>query len=470
MSVRARLTRAFAANSYSSLVPSLGQIVAVPVLVMHWGAIGYGEWTALTALATYLNYAGVGIPGALRAEMAMAFGQRNQARMVESFQTSLMLTLAIALVVGACFIFAVQVIPAKAFVKGGFLSEEETRFVVSVLGLQIVMIIVSGVLQAAIAAVGRYGLAMTLDANRQVIEFGTLVTAVGLFHAKPTWVCLIYPAVAVTYVTLLAVLVWRFAPWLFAPPWRLKTRVLRQLSKPMAGVMAAALGYYGLSIQAPRIILLAVLGPAAVAVYAITLMLMRLMRVPIAILAHAPTVELSFAHGEEDQARARRILLRSLRTSFWLSTGLIPVVVLIGPWAVRLWTGGRIEVPVSLMLLVSVSTALFSLSLPCQEALMSLGKLSKATMWLAIGSLPLVALTVFLTRSFGLNGMGAAMVVLDGAYAGLAVAWTLPLFGFEPKPFFRELLTPPFDVLVSEGGRLLATVRSGVSLRRSHGG
>lgn len=470
MTVRARLTRALAAASYSGFVPMLGQIAIVPVLVTHWGAVGYGEWVALTALATYLNYAGVGIPGALRAEMAMAFGQDNRPRMVESFQTSLLLTLAIAVVVGACFVGAVHVVPARAFVKGGFMGEAETRFVASVLGLQIVIIIVSSVLQAAIAAVGRYGLAMTLDANRQLVEFGVLLIAVGLFRVRPGLACLIYPAVAISYLALLVTLVWRFAPWLFALPWRPKARVLRQLSRPMAGVVAAALGYYGLSIQAPRIILLTVLGPAAVAVYAVTLMLMRITRVPISILAHAPTVELSFAHGEEDQARARRILLRSLRTSFWLSTGLIPVVVLLGPWAVRLWTGGRIEVPVSLMLLVSVSTALFSLSLPCQEALMSLGKLNKATFWLALGSLPFVALAIFLTRSFGLDGMGAAMVILDGAYAGLAVAWTLPLFGFEPKPFFRQLLTPPFDVLASEGGRLLATVRSGVFLRRSHGG
>ena len=467
MSVRARLTSSLGAAGFSALAPTLGQVLIVPLLVVRWGAVGYGEWIALTALATYLNYANVGIPSALRASMAIAYGQKNRAAMVESFQTSALAIFGIALLLGCGFIAAAQVAPTGAFVKGGFLGEGQTRFVASMLGLQIVILIASGVLQAALAALGGYALTMMMDAVRQLIEFAFLFVLVGALRFGPTTVCLIYPVLAATYGVLLAGLLVRRAPWLFAWPWRPRAEVMRRLAQPMAGVMAVSLGYYGLSIQAPRLILLGVVGPAAVATYAVTMMMMRLTRLPIAVLAHAPSVEFSVAHGENDQLRARRLLMRTLRASLWLSLAAIPVVVLLGPPVVHVWTRGRVEASFVLVLLLSVCTALFSLSLPCQEALMSLGKLGKATGWLALGSGPMVALAYFLTRRFGLDGMGAAMVALDGAYAALAIAWVLPLFGFKPRDFLRELMTPPVDVLASEAGRIVRTVRGRLAPRPS---
>ena len=44
------------------------------------------------------------------------------------------------------------------------------------------------------------------------------------------------------------------------------------------------------------------------------------------------------------------------------------------------------------------------------------------------------------------------MVLLDVFYAGLAVHWTVRLFGFDQRAFAASLLKPPFEIIGTEIG------------------
>lgn len=459
VSVRERLTKGLAALIYQRAVVVGGQVLAVPVFLTRWGAAGYGEWVALTALASYLSYTNIGVPGAVRADMAMAHGRDDQRQMVESFQTSFVLVGALSGAAGLLFLAAMTFLPVGAFLKASFMSPTEAALVGAAIAVQVVLYICAGVMGAALSAVGKYALAGMLDSNRQLLEFLSIVVLVGLLHLRPPALAIAYPAISLGYFIALVVMLKKHAPWLLAWPLRFRWPVLRRLLGPMFGVLGMTLGYYGMALQAPRVILAATLGPKAVAVYAVTVMMLRMVRIPIEVPAHSATVEISLAYGKGDVALARRLLLGTTRFCLWLALALIPFVLLFGPFIVRVWGAGRLEVSHSLILFSAISTAFFAMALPFQEALMSLNRLGRVTVWILLGSPAYIAIAWLLTRAWGLSGAGEAVMLLDCAYAILSFVCITRYFDYPAAAFLKGVVVPPIDTVRHE----LAIARTAVA-------
>lgn len=456
---RTRLIKGLASAIYGRGVLIAGQVLTVPVLITRWGAGGYGEWLALTALTTYLAYTNVGVPGTVRSDMAMADGRGDRAAVIQSFQTCLALVGGIGLTAGLAFAAAIRFLPMGQILNASFLGADQVVFVLTVLAAQIIVYTTGNVVQAALSALGRYGLATFIDATRQLGEFSGLLLMVGLFGARPEQAVLAYLVTSSLYFLAQLICLYRTAPDLFAGL-HLKKSVIGRLWRPMLGVLSMSLGYYGMTVQAPRIILSGVAGPSAVALYSVTTMLMRMVRIPIDIPAHAATVELSMAVGRGDYEGARGLLKGTTRFSMWLALAAIPFVVLAGPTVVTIWTAHRITPSYELLLICCASTAFFSLSLPSQEALMSVNKLDRATFWIVAMALPYLGLSWLLTRHIGLNGAALSVLVMDVAYAGIALFWVTRFFDLPAASLAKALAKPPFDLVSREFGLISTRLRN----------
>ena len=311
----------------------------MPLLVTRWGVAGYGEWVTLTALASYITYANVGVPGAVRADLALSYGLGGHERMRQSFQSCMLLITGTGALFTAAFLALVNLAPLGWITRGHFLAPSDAASSPASWLSRSPMSLVVGVFSAVLSAVGRYGYAGFVESNRQsggvhrpgrhggghADEPGVGLHDLSRRHGRCSSGVLIG-------------VVQRDVPWVLAGPWGFHRAAMRRLFKPMLGVLATSFGYYSLSFQAPRVILGLVAGPTAVAVYAVTAMLMRVVRMPIDIIAHSPTVELSLAHGAGEPERARAILGATMRTCLWIAICLIPFVVLFGPFVVDVWT------------------------------------------------------------------------------------------------------------------------------------
>ena len=50
-----RLALGFSGQAFSRLVFAINTVALVPILIHAWGLSGYGQWIALTALASYMS-------------------------------------------------------------------------------------------------------------------------------------------------------------------------------------------------------------------------------------------------------------------------------------------------------------------------------------------------------------------------------------------------------------------------------
>lgn len=459
MTARRRIFAGLAASIYSRTVLVLGQFLLVPILITRWGVVGYGEWVTISALASYLGYTNIGMPGALRAHMAMAFSRDGHVAMQEAFQSSLVLITAIAGMVGLAVITALQVLPLDRLLNLHWMGAAQAILVASILCGQVVIYAIASVFGAGLSSVGEYPKTTRLDAHRQLFETVSMGVAVGLFSARPATAAWIYIASWGAYACALAVNLRGSAPQLFARPVRLRPSVLVELVRPMFGVLGMTFGYVGMSIQAPRIILAAAAGPQATAIYVVAFMMMRMIRIPLDLPAHSATVEISLAVGKGQMERGRELLSNTTRTCLWLALASIPCVVVLGPVVSSLWTNHRTEAPVSLLALMCVSTLFYSVAIPSQEGLMAIGRLDQATRWLLIGCLPFVAVCWGLSRALGVEGAAIAVIGLDLLYAATGVSAVIRYFEYQSLRLWAVRLTPPLDLLFAEGDRLMRRLR-----------
>jgi O-antigen/teichoic acid export membrane protein len=457
---RTRILKGLGASAYARLVTLISQVLLIPLLVTRWGPTGYGEWLALTALASFVSYSSLGLAQAIRSEVALTLSSRGEAAAAEVFRAGLSLILMFCCLGALAFWAFISWVDISGFLKLTVLSPTAAVLILWLFVGQIIVNLIGGVVAAGLSAVGSYGLAQFVDANRQLGDFLLMLVLVGLLHRPAAGAALIFPATASLALLANTLFLIAKAPWIVRSGAHLRLAALAPLWRPTLGSFLLNFGYTGLIVQAPRLIIATTMGPSFVAVYAVASMLLRLVRIPIEIPSFSATVEMSTAFGAGDRPLAQRLLVTASRFSVWIGIILIPLTVAFGPLAVHVWSNGRLEAPYGLVVALGLSTAAFAFGLPGQEGLMALNRLLTASGWLVLLSAPFAMACYALTKAEGLLGAGLAVLALEGIFAVLVVRQCLKLFDYPAGGYLAALAKPPFEVLVQEWVGLRAFLKA----------
>lgn len=444
------------AFAYSRAVYLVSQILLVPLFVSRWGAALYGEWLALTALAVYLSYCSFGLAQVIRSEMSLAHASGGNNRVARIFQTSLVVVVGMCAMGAAIFWLILSHVDLSGALNLASTGRSAAGWIVGLFCTQIIALLIFGVVSAGLSALGAYDLATALDANRQLLELIALGVVVGLLREGPQQAAMVYPATAALTLLISLVLTVRRAPWLFASFTVVPMLVVR-LWRPILGTFLLNFGYTGLIVQAPRLILASTVGPAAVASYAISTMLLRLARIPIEVPSFSATVEISTAFGKGDLALARQLIRDTTRFSIWMALIIIPCVIVAGPIVVHFWSVGQIEVDRPLLAILGIATIAFATGLPAQEGLMALNRLMGVTVWLILLAIPFLLFCYEFSHWFGTLGAGVATALLELVFAVLAARQCLRLFDYDPRAYLRSL-TPPTEIVAAASNRARESV------------
>jgi len=453
VTVRNRILSSAVSLMLSRGINLFGQIVLVPVFATAWGAAGYGEWVALTAMASYLNYSGIGLAPTVRADMAMEHARGDHEGMRRTFQSAATLILVSSATVSLGFWLGNAVAPFGSLLHFKFLDRLSVTIILACFAVQIPFNLLNGIFYSAIASTGRFALTNRIDAGKQAVEFSSIIFLVSVVHARPSAMVMVYPVTAiVTFVINYSLVVFGPVP-LINLPWSLDLFALRRLWRPIAGSLLLNFGYNGLVVQAPRIIIAMTIGPVAVAVYSVAAMLIRLARIPLEIPIIATLVEVSSAFGRGDMLAIHNILKRVSQITFWLALMGTPFLIFLGPFIVGIWTKGRIHLPTPLLIPLSLGTVLYALSVVGQEALLAANKITKASVWLIILAVPYIALCAVMSSTLNLLGTAIAVMLFEGSFGVLVIAVALDTFDVKRSELLSYIAPPSPSAAVRWLGR-----------------
>jgi O-antigen/teichoic acid export membrane protein len=395
-----KLALGAAANGLGPAVTAVTTIVSVPVFLSAWGPAAYGQWLLISAIPAYISVADFGVATAASNTITARRLTAERGELVEIFQSALALTTAGAL---AALLLAVGILSSDQFPL-----TPDAHMAAILLAVWGFSNLYNSAVDAAFRADGDYLTGpFTLNMLR-LFEWGGGMAALAI---SPQ-----FSAVAAGFlgVRILGVLILLELSRRRAGPgwWGLKqarTARMREIWKP-----AMAFALYPLSnavlIQGSSLVIGAVLGPAAVAVYNTYRTLTRVATQALTLVNRTFWPHFSELQGSGNTRGARSLLRQAALVNLMIGGASAGACLLAGEWLVNLLSRGKLPFDFALLACLAAGVLVTSLWQAAWVFLMAANAHARFSIIYLMSAPVLVLVTWICTQHFGL--LGAAVVLL----------------------------------------------------------
>lgn len=434
-----RVTSGIGGQAYARAAIILNTLAMIPVLLRFWGLETYGEWLALTSLASYLTLSNFGLSSAACMSMIRAVSEDAVPEAARTFQVSLNILIAVVLPIGMLLIWVTSALPLRNLLKIVTISQPAVMTILSLLLVQIIAMTVKGLYAGAINASGRYGAPNYVSGTIKMIELSAIVGAVAFCHVMPVAAALISAVAGILDLGVHVGLARYTSPWARIRLGAFDKVLFRKLIGPSVGHATIYVAVNSVVVQGPRIALSATLGPTAVAVFGVYSTLVRSMEHITNLIA--PVLQLEFARnsGTRDGAvSSRQMVIHGSRfavASFLAGAGLI---ALSSPFVIPIWTGHKMAFDGDLLAILLATSFFTQLGRSGLAYLMGHNAVLRAAFVMLMLGLCGLGIGSTLTSFLDVSGMGLGFLVTEAVTTSCLIVFVAQGIGTSLLPFVRD--------------------------------
>jgi len=400
-STKRRLLLGFLTNWVGKISSTLIQLIQVPVFLHFWSVPLYGEWMIVNSIPAYLSFSNAGFGSVAGNEMTMLVAREDREGALRIFQScwwliAIICTATIALLSGALYY-----LPAAHLLKLSAISESDTKWVIFYLGVSVLLGQLEQLLQSAYRCIGRYPYGTFIKNMFSLFAFACILVSVVLGGGVRR-TALVYAVVNIAGTVLFSILVHRDIPWIKFGWQNASFAEIRKLARPAIAFMGFPLLAVGYA-----------LGPTEVVVFGTARTVSRVALQMVAMVNNTFEPELSIAYGARNYELTRTLLRRACQLALVVAFVIVIVMMTFGPWFLTHWTGGHVppsRALLSILLVVVVFYALWSTS---STLMTSTNQHQRLATYYLIGTSLTCVLCYFLSRSYGLYGAAASLLVSE---------------------------------------------------------
>lgn len=403
--MRRRILAGIGANSFGMAITIGVQLVSLPLFLHFWDISTYGVWLMLSAIPAYLSMADVGMVTAAGNKMTMAMGKGDLVEANRVFQSAQMF---MALVCGA---IALITLPIILFVPLPFLQSTDQRIALSALCIGVLVALFGGLCEAAFKSTHRYATGTMLSNYMRLGEWAGYMLGlmmIGNFAAVALFGC-----AARVIGTLIAVQLSKRGNHGIQWGMRGAERAeIHAMIKPAVTFMAFPLSN-ALSFQGLTLLVGALFGPIAVALFNTYRTIARVAVQVTAIFSHALWPEFSRLFGENAITVIHQVFRRSALLGAIQAFLLSAILYVAAPFLLRIWTNNSIEFMPNLMLLMLLYAAVAGVWHIPRVLLMATNQHVGLAYWSLAAAVLSVGLAWLLSGAMQLNGVVLAMLLSE---------------------------------------------------------
>jgi O-antigen/teichoic acid export membrane protein len=385
-------------------------LISIPLTYRYLGAERYGIWMVLTSMIGAMTFADLGIGNGLVNAISDAHGRDDRDLACRCLTSGCTLLLCIAGIVCTIGLASYPFVPwTRVFnVRSAVVAAEGARAFL-VLFLWFIASIPLGVVARAQSGFQEAYWPQAIAAVGSVFSLGALVAAVTVRGSLPLLVF------STTSGSILGVVVngwvlFRRRPWLLPRPGAFDfgaTKLILRLGIMFFVLQVAAT----LAYNSDNIVITQILGAAAVGVYAVPQKLFCIISILVGIGLGpiCPAYCEAFARGDLDWVR--RTFWGSLRWTMSTITPICVLLVLAGPFIVRVAMGRVLQIPISVFVVLGIWAAVSTASNVMSVLLNGAGVLKGQTIIAIIAGSSNLALSIFLTGRFGVVGVCLGSII-----------------------------------------------------------
>ena len=399
--------------------------VSVPLTLGYLGSERFGVWMTLSAIVALLGFTDLGIGNSLLNGVAHADGRDDQALIRVNVSNGIAMLVTVAAVAGSVFAMAYSFVPwAHVFNVGSAAAVGEVGPAAAVLvGCFIVGLPASALPQVRLGLQQGYVNALFVGGGNLAALF-LVVWAIQMKLGLP-WLVLAMAGTPLMATMANGAALLARAAWLRPRIRDVSPAVARALLR--VGLLFLVLQLaVAVAFTSNSIIIAAMLGPSAVAEYAVV---SKLFMIPTLLVGFAlgplwPAYREALSRG--DVQWIHRTFARSIRLSLAIGGIVSAVLVVLGVPLIGIWVGGSVQPSFVLVLAIGVWTALngvgTAVAMLLNGAQVMRFQVLTATL-MAIGN---VLLSIALTARIGISGVVWGSVVAFSAFSLIPVAVYVP--------------------------------------------
>lgn len=406
MSSLRRISAGAGANVVNLVYQIMVTGLSVPVLTGAWGVEQYGVWVMLTALPAYLALSDFGFSTAATNDIAMHVARGatdNAVRVLHSVW-------ALNLIVAAIVIISLGLTAAGASVWLPATSLLASfGWTILLLGAYAVMSMASRTVLGVFRASGFYARGTLIYDTLQFFE-GCVSLVVAWFGGGFIGAAAALLIMRLINLAALVVVLGRTVPDLPLGLTQARLETLKALLKPAAASMSIPVSL-ALNMQGVALVVGLIVSPVATAMLTATRTVSRVAVQVISAVNRATIPELSAASATDDVAAQRRIArINTLMLVLVAGPAAIGFGIL-GPWAIKIWTGGAIYPSHTVSGLLGLAMLLHCFWFFGTNLLSATNAHGRMAVGLLGASVLTIVLAMGMVRFWGLPGACIAVVV-----------------------------------------------------------
>jgi O-antigen/teichoic acid export membrane protein len=380
-------------------------LITVPLTLKYLGNERFGLWMTINSVLVMAAFADFGVGNGVLNAVAKAFGKDDMGEVRKAVSSGFAILNSIAVLLLLSFFAIYRFINWGNFfrvVSPQARSEAGPALAVFAIcfALNISMDVVQRV-QLGLQQGYRYGLWQLCGS---IMGFIGVLTGIWLHVSLPMLVVAI-AGTPVFATTLNAIHFFDFVRPDLRPRYReVSTDVIFQIAS-LGGLFFILQLAVAVSYSSDNVVLTRILGPLAVAQYAVPNRLFSL----IAIVSSFMTTPLWPAYAEAlergDHLWIRRTLYRSLMLVAGVSVVLSAALVVFGRWIIRLWVGPSIHPSFTLLVALGISSVLCAIASTVGMFLNGLSVVRFQVILAILGSTANILISIYLTQRVGVQGV-----------------------------------------------------------------
>lgn len=349
MSLKLSLLRNLGAGAWGNISLVLVRLMQVPLLLFFLGVEDYGRWLVLSSLPSWLSLANLGFGSVASNEMTMAAGAGDLPKARSLFSTAFALIIGIGIAGFLLTAFSAPFVPWEDFLMVSETRHSELAYAVLWLVMTVFVSFSGELFGGRLKAAQKAHISMLISSFKQWISLLFLFVTLN-FTTRFDYIAFASFISIFVYLVIFGWLSKKAAPGIHFSMQAVNRKWLKDLFRKGVAFQAFPLGN-ALLFQGNLLVVQAVLGPAAVALFGTARTLVRSVNQILTLIKHSIWPELSYLFGAGDKVRTVRLHRVGVGMSVAIAFAGVLVLALIGPFLYELWVGKTISLPKRLLLL-----------------------------------------------------------------------------------------------------------------------
>lgn len=410
---RSRILSGAGALMADKIVITAIQLALVPVLANVWGLELYGIWAMMTTIPVFLAMGDFGIVAAAWARMTAFLAREEWGRargVLHTAWLAAIVSAALLAAVAAAILLSLPTNTLPSVAEQGF-GDTASRHTAITLVLYGLGMIVFRLNTAIFRAGGRFPLAIVCNTASYGLENLALVVAV-VSGADPLTAALTMLSMRCLAIALVFTLSFRLFPRLSPGFTGASRSEWAELWRPALSASAFSFSLV-LFLQGSVIALGSVAGPAAVPAFVAVRTVSRLGIQIIALIGGPMAQEFGHVAARQEWFAAGRYFAIVAGSAVIMGSAMALGLLLLGPFAIDLWTAGAIQPHYSLIAAMAASSLLGVVWSPLSNLVLSVNRQNAIAIPALVSAAIGLTVIALLGRELGATAAGLAYAISD---------------------------------------------------------